>query len=111
MTKAKMDYLWAPKDEKLVSNLLDYIGVMPVGEYTRYPAGVKYDALVAICDVISTNAKTASMVASRTHELQAQRRAKSIRAPSVDSVVSALASGKMSEADLKKAMKKAGLLK
>jgi hypothetical protein len=51
------------------------------------------------------------MVASRTHELQAQRRAKSVRAPSVDSVVSALASGKMSEDDLKKAMKKAGLLK
>ncbi len=50
------------------------------------------------------------MVASRTHELQSQRKSTG-KAPSVDSVVSALASGKMSEADLKKAMKKAGLLK
>ncbi len=111
MTKAKMDYLWAPKDEKLVSSLLDSLGFTGVGESSRYPAGVKYDALVAICDVISSNEKTASMVASRTHELQAQRKANTGRAPSVDSVVSALASGKMSEADLKKAMKKAGLLK
>ncbi len=111
MTKAKMDYLWAPKDEKLVSSLLDSLGFTGVGESSRYPAGVKYDALVAICDVISSNEKTASMVASRTHELQARRKTKTARAPSVDSVVSALASGKMSEADLKKAMKKAGLLK
>ncbi len=111
MTKAKMDYLWAPKDEMLVSSLLDSLGFARVGVSQRYPTGVKYDCLVAICDVIGSNEKTASMVASRTHELQAQRRAKSVRAPSVDSVVSALASGKMSEADLKKAMKKAGLLK
>jgi|TARA_Y100001970_G_C13994612_1_gene730056 hypothetical protein len=110
MTKAKMDYLWAPKDEKLVSSLLDSLGFTGVGESGRYPTGVKYDCLVAICDVISTNEKTASMVASRTHQLQSERRATG-KAPSVDSVVSALASGKMSEADLKKAMKKAGLLK
>jgi hypothetical protein len=110
MTKAKMDYLWAPKDEKLVSSLLDSLGITKVGTSSRYPTGVKYDALVAICDVIGSNDKTASMVASRTHELQSQRKATG-KAPSVDSVVSALASGKMSEADLKKAMKKAGLLK
>ena len=105
-----MDYLWAPKDEQLVSNLLDYIGVVPVGESTRYPAGVKYDTLVAICDVVSSNEEMASLVASRTHQLQGQRK-RSGKAPSVDSVVLALQSGKMSEADLKEAMKKAGLLK
>ena len=110
MTKAKMDYLWAPKDEKLVSSLLDSLGFTKVGTSQRYPTGVKYDALVAICDVISSNDKTASMVASRTHELQSQRKVTG-KAPSVDSVVAALASGKMSEADLKKAMKKAGLIK
>jgi|TARA_E500000318_G_C3472773_1_gene177194 hypothetical protein len=110
MTKAKMDYLWAPKDEKLVSSLLDSLGIEKVGTSERYPTGVKYDALVAICDVISANDKTASMVASRTHELQSQRKVTG-KAPSVDSVVAALASGKMSEADLKKAMKKAGLIK
>ena len=104
-----MDYLWAPKDEKLVSGLLDLLGVTPVGKSGRYPAGVKYDALVAICDVVSSDEKTASMVASRTHELQSQRKSMG-KAPSVDSVVSALQSGKMSEADLKEAMKKAGLI-
>jgi hypothetical protein len=110
MTKAKMDYLWAPKDEMLVSSLLDSLGFTRVGKSQRYPTGVKYDALVAICDVIGANEKTASMVASRTHELQSERKATG-KAPSIDSVVSALASGTMSEADLKKAMKKAGLIK
>ena len=109
MTKAKMDYLWAPKDEKLVSSLLDSLGFTKVGESKRYPTGVKYDTLVAICDVISSNEKTASLVASQVHHLQSKRRV-SKRAPSVDSVVQALQSGKMSEADLKKAMKLAGLI-
>jgi len=104
-----MDYLWAPKDEKLVSGLLDLIGITVVGKSGRYPTGVKYDALVAICDVVSSDEKTASMVATRTHELQSQRKSMG-KAPSVDSVVSALQSGKMSEADLKEAMKKAGLI-
>ena len=49
------------------------------------------------------------MVASRTHDLQSKRKVAG-KAPSVDSVVLALQSGKMSEADLKKAMKKAGLI-
>tara|TARA_R100001244_G_scaffold12961_1_gene14763 strand:+ start:151 stop:480 length:330 start_codon:yes stop_codon:yes gene_type:complete len=109
MSKANMDYLWAPKDEKLVSGLLDLLGVVPVGKSGRYPSGVKYDALVAICDVVGSDEKTASMVASRTHDLQSHRKAVG-KAPSVDSVVLALQSGKMSEADLKTAMKKAGLI-
>jgi hypothetical protein len=110
MTKAKMDYLWAPKSEGIVSGILDHIGVTKVGESDRYPAGVKYDCLVAISDVLHTNDDFASMVASGTHGLQSDRGPKS-RAPSVDSVVNALQSGKMNEADLKKAMKLAGLLK
>ena len=105
-----MDYLWAPKDEKLVSGLLDMLGFAGVGKSGRYPTGVKYDTLVALCDVVSSNEEMASLVASRTHQLQGQRK-RSGKAPSVDSVVLALQSGKMSEADLKEAMKKAGLLK
>ena len=105
-----MDYLWAPKDEKLVSSLLDSLGFTKVGESQRYPTGVKYDALVAICDVISSQEKTASLVASRTHQLQSERKSTG-KAPSIDSVVAALANGKMSESDLKKAMKMAGLIK
>ena len=111
MTKAKMDYLWAPKSEGIVSDMLDHIGITKVGTSNRYPVGVKYDALIAISEVLHANNDFASMVASTTHGYQAKRKTDSKRAPSVDSVVSALASGKMSEADLKKAMKKAGLLK
>ena len=109
MSKAKMDYLWAPKDEKLVSGLLELLGVVKVGKSERYPTGVKYDCLVAICEVVSSNEKTASMIASRTHDLQSHRKVMG-KAPSIDSVVNALQSGKMSEADLKEAMKKAGLI-
>ncbi len=105
-----MDYLWAPKDEQIVSGLLDLLGFAGVGKSGRYPTGVKYDTLVALCDVVSSNEEMASLVASRTHQLQGQRK-RSGKAPSVDSVVLALQSGKMSEADLKEAMKKAGLLK
>tara|TARA_R100001594_G_scaffold142749_1_gene189964 strand:+ start:1699 stop:2031 length:333 start_codon:yes stop_codon:yes gene_type:complete len=110
MTKAKMDYLWAPKSEGIVSGILDHIGITKVGESERYPTGVKYDCLIAIADVVGTKEEFASMIASRTHGLQSDRQA-TVRSPSVDSVVSALQSGKMSEADLKEAMKKAGLLK
>ena len=105
-----MDYLWAPKDEKVVSGLLDHLGFEGVGESKRYPTGVKYDTMIAISDVLRNEDKFASMVASRTHELQSERKTTG-KAPSIDSVVSALASGTMSEADLKKAMKKAGLIK
>ena len=110
MSKANMDYLWAPKDEKLVSGLLDLMGIKTVGKSNRYPTGVKYDALVAICDVVGSNEKTASMIASQVNHLQSKRKLSGKRAPSVDSVVQALQSGKMSEADLKKAMKMAGLI-
>jgi len=36
-----MDYLWAPKDEKVVSGLLDHLGIEKVGKSGRYPTGVK----------------------------------------------------------------------
>jgi|TARA_R100000388_G_scaffold27052_1_gene21086 hypothetical protein len=108
MTKAKMDYLWAPKSEGIVSDILDHIGITKVGKSDRYPTGVKYDTLVAISDVLHTNEKFASMVASSTHAYQSKRKIEG-RAPTVDSLVASMS--RMSEADLKEAMKKAGLLK
>ena len=105
-----MDYLWAPKDEGVVSGILNHLGFEPVGVSSRYPAGIKYDTLIAISEMLLSNDKASSMVASRTHDLQGTRKAQGKKAPSVDSVVSALQSGKMSEADLKKAMKQAGLI-
>ena len=107
MTKAKMDYLWAPKSEGVVSDILDHIGITKVGTSNRYPTGVKYDTMIAISDVVHNNEEFASMVASSVASLQANRSGP--RAPSVDSLVASM--GRMSEADLKKAMRKAGLLK
>ena len=108
MSKANMDYLWAPKDEKVVSGLLDHLGFEGVGESKRYPTGVKYDTMIAISDVLHNNETFASMVASATHSYQAKRKVEG-RAPSVDSLVSSMS--RMSEADLKEAMTRAGLLK
>ena len=103
-----MDYLWAPKSEGVVSDILNHIGIEKVGTSSRYPTGVKYDTLIAISDVLHNNDKFASMVASATHNYQAKRKVEG-RAPSVDSLVSSMS--RMSEADLKEAMKRAGLLK
>ncbi len=108
MTKATKDYLWAPKSEGVVSDILNQIGIEKVGASARYPTGVKYDTLIAISDVLHNNEKFASMVASATHAYQSKRKAEG-RAPSVDTLVSQMS--RMTEADLKKAMKKAGLLK
>ena len=104
-----MDYLWAPKDEQVVSGLLDHLGITKVGDSQRYPTGVKYDAMITIRDVLISNDKFSSMVASGIAGRQSDRGPKT-RAPSVDSVVSAIQSGKMDEAVLKAAMKKAGLI-
>tara|TARA_R100001594_G_scaffold119458_2_gene154913 strand:- start:25 stop:351 length:327 start_codon:yes stop_codon:yes gene_type:complete len=108
MSKAKMDYLWAPKDEKVVSGLLDHLGIEKVGKSGRYPTGVKYDTMVAISDAIHGHEEFASMVASSVHAFQSARGEK--KGPSIDSIVSGMQSGRISEADLKEAMKKAGLL-
>jgi len=110
MSKANMDYLWAPKDEKVVSGLLNHLGFEGVGESKRYPTGVKYDTMIAISDVLMNEDKFASMVASRTNELQADRGSKR-KGVSIDSVVNSLRNGKITEADLKAAMKAAGLIK
>ena len=61
MTKAKMDYLWAPKSEGVVSNLLDHIGIVKGGSSNRYPTGVKYDTMIAISDVLHNNEEFAKL--------------------------------------------------
>jgi|TARA_R100001530_G_scaffold49591_2_gene37052 hypothetical protein len=108
MSKAKMDYLWAPKDENVVSGLLDHLGIEKVGKSGRYPTGVKYDAMISISDGIHANDEFASMVATSIHALQGARSEK--KGPSIDSIVAGMQSGRISEADLKEAMKKAGIL-
>jgi len=112
MTKAKMDYLWAPKSEGVVSGILNHIGIEKVGKSSRYPTGVKYDCLIAISDVLHNNEQFASMVASGTHALQSDRGPKGPTPESAIKVLSrSLQANQISEADLKAAMKKAGILK
>jgi len=111
MTKAKMDYLWAPKSEGVVSNLFDTLGIAKVGDSERYPAGIKYDALIAINDVLQSNETMQSMVGTRLWDLQSKRTpAEKVKAEP-DAIVQALQSGAIDEDALKKAMRKAGLLK
>jgi len=111
MTKAKMDYLWAPKSEGIVSGILNHMGIEKVGKSGRYPTGVKYDCLIAISDVLHSNEKFASMVASETHALQSDRGPKGQTPESaIKSLSASLQGGRISETDLKKAMKMAGLI-
>jgi len=112
MTKAKMDYLWAPKDEKIVSGLLDHLGIEKVGDSNRYPTGVKYDTMIAISNVLHNESKFASMVASATHALQSDRAPKGAGTPehAIRSLSRSLSASRISEAELKVLMKKAGLI-
>ena len=112
MTKKEvMDYLWAPKSEGIVSGMLAHLGFTGVGKSGRYPTGVKYDALIALNEAVLTDEKFASMVASRCHDLQGSRKSRKMTVKAnPDSIVRALQAGTISEAELKEAMKKAGIL-
>ena len=69
------------------------------------------NALVALSEAVLSDEKMASMVASRTHDLQGARKSrKSTVKANPDSIVRALQAGTISEAELKTAMKKAGIL-
>ena len=102
-----MDYLSAPRSEGLVISLLSILGwEAPKGG--RLPAGVKYDALIAMRDVfsISESFDTVAMIGSRMAELQAGRRnGSSARiSASPKSIMEAVKSGKLSLDELKQAI-------
>ena len=99
---------YCEQSQKVVSGLLNHLGIEKVGKSGRYPTGIKYDAMIAIADAIHANEEFASMVASQTAVLQGARGEK--KGPSIDSIVAGMQSGRISEADLKEAMQKAGLL-
>ena len=102
-----MDYLSAPRSEGLVVSLLSILGwEAPKGG--RLPAGVKYDAIVAMRDVfsISESFDVVSMIGSRIAELQADRKTgTSARiSASPKSIMEAVKSGKLSLDELKAAI-------
>ena len=102
-----MDYLSAPRSEGLVVSLLSLLGFeAPKGG--RLPAGVKYDAIVAMRDVFSIEESydTVAMIGSRIAELQAGRKSGSSAriSASPKSIMEAVKSGKLSLDELKQAI-------
>ena len=102
-----MDYLSAPRSEGLVVALLSILGFeAPKGG--RLPAGVKYDAIVAMRDVFSIEESydTVAMIGSRIAELQAGRKSGSSAriSASPKSIMEAVKSGKLSLDELKQAI-------
>ena len=102
-----MDYLSAPRSEGLVVSLLSLLGFeAPKGG--RLPAGVKYDAIVAMRDVFSIEESydTVAMIGSRIAEPQAGRKSGSSAriSASPKSIMEAVKSGKLSLDELKQAI-------
>jgi hypothetical protein len=97
-----MDYLASPRSEGLVAGIMTLLGyTAPKGG--RLPAGVKYDTLVALKDVLGTDDKFASMMTSRIAQLQGNR---SRGTPKIganpESIIQAVKQGKISLEELKK---------
>ena len=101
-----MDYLSAPRSEGLVVALLSLLG-FTAGDGGRLPQGLKYDTLVAMRDVFSSEVgtDTAHLVGARVCELQADRKTASARiSASPESLMNAVKSGKLTLDQLKEAI-------
>ena len=98
-----MDYLSAPRSDGLVKKLMSLLGYeAPKGK--RLPAGVKYDTIKALVDVLDAkdNDEFRSMLATRIIELQgARRRGTGKVTATPESIVNAIKSGKISLEELK----------
>ena len=107
-----MDYLWAPKEENTIGDLLNHLGIERVGTSSRFPNGVKYDAMKAISDVLMSEDKFASMVASSLSALQSDRGPKGAGTTehAIKTLGRQLNSGNINQTELKAAMKLAGLI-
>ena len=103
-----MDYLSAPRDSGLVKNLMSLLGfTAPKGG--RLPAGVKYDTIIALNDVLASedNSEIVSMITTRIMELQSARRVSTAKVNATpESIISAVKSGKINLDELKSALAK-----
>jgi len=101
-----MDYLAAPRDSGIVKDIMRSLGYeAPKGG--RLPAGVKFDTLIAISEALTVKdfADMVSAIQSRVSELQSARRVATAKVRATpESVVAAVKSGKISLADLQKAL-------
>ena len=101
-----MDYLSAPRSEGLVVALLSLLG-FTAGDGGRLPQGLKYDTLVSMRDVFSSEVgkETAVLIGGRMAELQAERKTASPRiSASPESLMNAVKSGKLTLDQLKEAI-------
>ena len=101
-----MDYLSAPRSEGLVVALLSLLG-FTAGDGGRLPQGLKYDTLVAMRDVFSSEVGTATaeLIGGRVCQLQADRKTASARiSASPESLMNAVKSGKLTLDQLKEAI-------
>ena len=101
-----MDYLAAPRDSGIVKSIMGLIGFeAPKGG--RLPAGVKYDTLIALNEILAAKdtGDFSSMLATRVVELQGARRTTTSKvAATPESIIAAVKSGKINLAELKDAL-------
>jgi len=102
-----MDYLSAPRSEGLVVNLLSLLG-FTAGDGGRLPQGLKYDTIVALRDVFSSDigSSTAEVVGQRICQLQADRKSGTATriSASPESLMNAVKAGKLTLDQLKEAI-------
>ncbi len=104
-----MDYFAAPRSEGLVVGILEKIG-FTAGDGGRLPAGVKYDFIKAVDNVLSAKVGTefGELLGGEVASLQANRKSSAARiTASPQSIMTAVKSGKLSLDELKAAIKAA----
>ena len=105
-----MDYFSAPRAEGLVTDILDKIGYT-AGDGGRLPAGVKYDFIKALDNILSTEHGDViiDLVGGETARLQASRKSSAPRISATPkSIMELVKSGKLSLDELQAELKKLG---
>ncbi len=104
-----MDYLSAPRSEGLVVSLLSLLGwEAPKGG--RLPAGVKYDFIKAVDNILSVEewSEFGELIGGEVASLQSHRKSSAPRiTASPKSIMDAVKSGKLSLDELKQAIESA----
>jgi hypothetical protein len=104
-----MDYFAAPRSEGLVVAILNLLG-FTAGEGGRLPAGVKYDTLVGLNNLLGSEfgSEFKDILGGEIASLQSNRRSSAPRiTASPKSIMDAVKSGKLSLDELKKAIEDA----
>ena len=104
-----MDYFAAPRHEGLVVGILEKIG-FTAGDGGRLPAGVKYDFIKAVDNILSVEewSEFGELIGGEVASLQSNRKSSAPRiTASPKSIMDAVKSGKLSLDELKLAIESA----